>query len=131
MDMSSVLKQEDEFITINDERHLLKVKIKHLAAEARIIREEERQHSGMKKWGLQNHRKTTVRQAARQTQFAYAVIRGRTLERTAGKYGTKISPIQRLADERAVNKMVIKYGDSDVTYNTEAWFRRSADESTK
>jgi hypothetical protein len=131
MDMSSVLKQEDEFITINDERHLLKVKIKHLAAEARIIREEEAKASGMKKWHLQNHRKTTVRTAARQTHLAYAIIRGKTLERTASKYGTKLSPIYQFFDETAVAKMVTKYGDSAVKYDVTAWFRRSTSESTK
>lgn len=125
--MSSVLKQEDEFVTINDERHLLKVKVKHLMAEAGIIRKEERLHHGMKKWGLQHHRKTTVRTAARQTQLAYAFIRGRTLEKTAGKYGNKLEAMQCYLDEGAVVKMVEKYGDPENTARAaklvEAWFR--------
>lgn len=121
--MSSVLKQEDEFVTINDERHLLKVRIKHLTAEAKIIREEENQHHGMSKWKMQNHRKTTLRDAARRTQFAYAIIRGRTRERTAGTYGTKVHSLKRFQDQEAVAKLVKKYGDPDIRYEVEAWFK--------
>jgi hypothetical protein len=114
---------QDEFVTINDERHLLKVKVKHLAAEAGIIRKEEAKHSGMKKWGMQHHRKTTLRDAARQTQLAYAIIRGKTLESTMGKYGSKLPPIQKWHDIQAVAKMVGKYGDPDIKYVVETWFK--------
>jgi hypothetical protein len=122
MDMSSVLKQEDEFVTINDERHLLKVRVKHLAAEAKIIRQEENQHHGMSKWKMQNHRKTTLRDAARRVQFAYAIVRGKTRERTAGTYGTKVHSLKRFQDQEAVSKLVEKYGDPDCRYDVKAWF---------
>lgn len=56
-------------------RHL-RVRIKELASEAKHIRHEEAQCSGMEKWELQHHRKTVVRQAARQYQLAYACLRG-------------------------------------------------------
>jgi hypothetical protein len=102
---------EDEFIEINDQRHLLKVKVKHLAAEAKIIREEESQHTGMKKWGLQHHRKTTVRRAARQSQFAYAIIRGHTLQHTAKGYNPDPNDPMCFGEQKAIAKMVRKYGD--------------------
>lgn len=57
-------------------RHL-KVKVKNLAEEARIIRKEEAQTSGMERWSLQHHRKTVVRRAARHNLLAYAFLRGR------------------------------------------------------
>lgn len=56
-------------------RHL-RVHVKELASEAKHIRHEERQCSGKEKWRLQNHRKTVVRQAAREYQLAYACLRG-------------------------------------------------------
>jgi len=54
----------------------LKVKIKNLADEARTIREEARKTSGMVKWGLNHHRKTVVRGAARTNLLAYGLLRG-------------------------------------------------------
>ena len=57
-------------------RHL-RVHVKELASEAKHIRHEERQCSGMEKWRLQNHRKTVVRNAARAYQLAYACLRGK------------------------------------------------------
>ncbi len=53
----------------------LRVKIKNLADEARTIREEARKTSGMVKWGLNHHRKTTVRWAARDNLLAYGLLR--------------------------------------------------------
>ncbi len=87
-----------------DKRHYLKIKIKHLAAEARIIRTEERKHHGMEKWQLQHHRKTVVRDAARQAQLAYAFIRGKSLASTMPGYTYDSS------DHFEVKRMVSKYG---------------------
>lgn len=74
----------------------LKVKIKSLAAEARIIRMEERRVNGRRRWvyehqgpakrieelnrefdGLHYHRVMDVRRESRAAQLAYAFIRGR------------------------------------------------------
>jgi hypothetical protein len=57
-------------------RAKLKIKAKHLAEEARIIRKEEKKHHGMCKWELQNHRKWDVRNEARATQLAIALLSG-------------------------------------------------------
>jgi len=66
---------------MRDSRIYLKVKIKSLAAEARIIRHEE---AKARKWkntalrvGLAGHRRGIVRSAARHTHLAYGFLRGR------------------------------------------------------
>ena len=56
----------------------LKVKIKALAAEARIIRFQERKSVGDIRSALSNHRRGDVRRAARETLLAYGYLRGRT-----------------------------------------------------
>ena len=58
------------------ERAALKIKAKHLAAEARIIRKEEVKWRGRDKLYFKEHRKTTVRREARATQLAIAFMRG-------------------------------------------------------
>ena len=119
--MSAVLSKEDFVVT--DDRRLLKIKIKHLAEEAKIIRTEEQKVHGMAKWKLQHHRKTTVRDAARRTQFAYAIIRGKTLESTAGGYA--LHWLQ--GDDLPVLKMVKKYGSPEQQQDAKAivkrWFK--------
>lgn len=69
----------------------LRVKIKSLAEEARIIRHEERklQREGCSDWAIGSvhaHRVCNVRRESRATQWAYAFMRGvpyRAVERTA------------------------------------------------
>lgn len=58
----------------------LKIKIMSLAAEAKIIRREERRWYGSSgtRSGLRNHRVFEVRSEARAAQVAYAFVRGRT-----------------------------------------------------
>lgn len=58
-----------------DRRTHLKVKIKSLAAEAKIIRAEERK-GGVMVNSLHFHRVCDVRREARHSQLAYAFIRG-------------------------------------------------------
>lgn len=110
---------------MQDNRHYLKIKIKHLAAEARIIRQEERKFHGMDKWALQHHRKTVVRDAARQAQMAYAVIRGRSLERCFRGYDPDFIKGER--DREAIIRMVKKYGSPEQQANAEKlvkeWFQ--------
>jgi hypothetical protein len=83
----------------------LKIKIKNLADEARTIRVEERKVRGMDRWNLQHHRKTVVRMAARRTQVAYAIIRGRDWTANASR-----CPIVASSDQKEVERMVRKYG---------------------
>ncbi len=60
-----------------DRRIHLKVKIKSLAAESRIIRMEELRQCGRTRVGLQLHRVVQVREESRASLLAYAYIRGR------------------------------------------------------
>lgn len=83
-------------------RHL-RVKIKSLAEEARIIRHEERQTRGREKWNLQYHRKTVVRPEARASLLAYCLLRGRTYETIEQSPHTN-------PDWSKVSRMVAKYG---------------------
>lgn len=62
-----------------DKRVCLKVKIKSLAEEAKIIRKEEKKaRSWSYKKMLQDHRKGIVREEARHTHLAYGFIRGKS-----------------------------------------------------
>lgn len=89
----------------------LKVKLKHLAEESRIIRREaERQYkSGNYQKGndLTNHRKGVVRPAARNTLIAYQTIRGIPYESYEGN--AKSEP-----NWKEVDRMVKKYAAEEV-----------------
>ena len=84
----------------------LKIKVKSLAEEARIIRKEERKVHGMRRWGLQHHRRTVVRDAARRSLVAYQFVRGRNWEASAST-----DPVTQAGDWPAIKKMIQKYGD--------------------
>ena len=64
-----------------DRREMLRVKLKVLTAEAKIIRKEERRSRGLLRDELHNHRVLELRRAARATHMAYGLIRGRSIER--------------------------------------------------
>jgi hypothetical protein len=83
----------------------LKIKVKSLAEEARIIRKEERKLHGMRKWGLQHHRTTVVRDAARRSLVAYQFVRGRDWKSCASR---DVHVHQR--DRSSIEKMIQKYG---------------------
>lgn len=94
-----------------DERFALKIKIKSLAEEARIIRAAEAKQKGCadnfaypgEGWKLWTHRINVVRPEARATQLAYAYLRGRTYR--------QVEPIRQTEPEwRRVQKMVENYG---------------------
>jgi hypothetical protein len=86
----------------------LKIKIKNLADEARTIRVEENKLHGMAKWNLQHHRKTVVRNAARRTQLAYQIVRGRDWQSCCSHNG-----FTRMSDFSEVSRMVKKYGSAE------------------
>lgn len=90
---------------IIDRREMLRVKLKSLAAEARIIRREELRTHGALREELHRHRVDIVRKVARDTHVAYGLIRGRTYEQIEPKTNPDSAP-----DWDAVNKMVAKYG---------------------
>ncbi len=88
---------------MQDQRAYLKVKIKSLAEEARIIRKEERVSQGEKREGLHLHRVGTVRREARHALLAYGFIRGL-------KYCQMEAKCETPPDWEAVKRMVVKYG---------------------
>lgn len=100
--------------TIVDRREMLRVKLKSLAAEARIIRLEELRTHGDLRRELRDHRKGTVGYEARATHLAYGFIRGRTLE--AMEPRRYVGMPKWLADEcdrqlfERVRAMTKKYG---------------------
>lgn len=66
---------------LKDRREMLKVKLKSLAEESRIIRVEERRTTGQLQSELNWHRRLVVRHETRATHLAYGIIRHRPLER--------------------------------------------------
>lgn len=89
---------------------MLKVKLKSLAAEARIIRKEElRARSNDLREELYLHRIGPVREAARNTHLAYGFIRGRTID--------EMEPTRKSEpDWKAIQKMLDKYGNNSMKY---------------
>ena len=122
----------------------LKIKIKSLAAEAHMIRQEEHKtkrnyhrlkgRQGLEDayerevdtfWGLRHHRTGTVRAETRDSLLAYAFIRGQTY-RTAEATGEPISDFvwdyHRKAnlprfnfDLSNIARLASKYGETEVT----------------
>lgn len=101
-----------------DERAYLKVKIKSLAEEAKIIRKEtKRAKRASIRDGLALHRKGIVRCEARHTHLAYGFLRGRDYRQMEPK-------AHEAPNWEKVRKMVEKYGthldwsSEDCGYNT-------------
>jgi adenosylmethionine-8-amino-7-oxononanoate aminotransferase len=74
--------------SIVDRREMLRVKIKSLVAEAKIIRHEEAKTHGALRDELHFHRISAVRGEARSAHLAYGFIRGRTYEQMEAKTHT-------------------------------------------
>ena len=89
-----------------DRREMLKVKVKHLAAEARIIRREEQKTHGYLRESLHLHRVYTVRKAARSAHIAYALVKGRTYEQLEKNPSTE-------PDWDDINRMIKTYGPKE------------------
>lgn len=118
----------------------LKVKLKSLSEEAKIIRKEEvkaalrarnaiseeRRNSSLEVHsGLHAHRAGTVKPEARATSLAYGFLRGRSYDQVEG---ATIRPVPRYIKNRAA-KMVGKYGNFEtvkevvvVAKQFEQWF---------
>lgn len=90
----------------DDKRIMLRIKVKALAEEARIIRKEERRLPGPNalRAELHWHRIGVVRYEARATHIAYGLIRGRPLERI------ERSETRTEALWEKVRAMIKKYG---------------------
>lgn len=93
----------------------LKIKLKSLAAESRIIRKQELKSRGPIREALYHHRIHVVRRAARETHLAYGFLRGRAYLALESRCSSP-SP-----DWKEVGKMVKKYGGGDLP---ETWYKR-------
>jgi hypothetical protein len=99
-----------------DRREQLRIKLKSLALEALVIREEERRarftRRGKKRddpWkyaALQQHRVLVVRHQARLTHLAYGAIRGLALERMETPGSVPLTN----DDKKELYRMVWRYG---------------------
>jgi hypothetical protein len=87
---------------LRDKRAFLRIKLKSLAAEARIIRQEEVRNKRLR-YELSEHRRGVVRAAARNTQLAYAFLKGRTYRSVEAKATTP-------PNWKEVERMVKQYG---------------------
>lgn len=97
---------------MRDQRVYLKVKIKSLAEEAKIIRKEESKNKFFRET-LAAHRKGVVRSEARAAQLAYSFLRGRNYSELEAKTHHK-------PDWERVKKLVDKYGifrDGEISYS--------------
>lgn len=98
----------------------LKVKVKSLAAEAKIIKREEQRigcatverQSVVSQ--LSQHRKHTVRREARHSLLALGYLRGRS-------YRTMEQTCHRDPDWEAVHRMIKKYGPPRHNTSFEDW----------
>lgn len=88
---------------LHDRREMLRVKVKSLAEEARIIRREEQRTYGRLREELHKHRVIDVRREARAANLAYGFIRGRTHEQMEGSRKTE-------PDWEKVRRLCKKYG---------------------
>jgi hypothetical protein len=87
---------------MTDRRTYLKIKIKSLAAEAKIIRKEERKQKGRLREGLYLHRLLVVRAESRLSQIAYGFIRGRAY--------SQIEKNAKPFDKKRVLSLIEKFG---------------------
>lgn len=83
----------------------LKMKIKSLAAETRIIHSEERKWPGQSdmRQSLYHHRKTVVQRESRASQLAYGFLRGRD-------YKVMESKCHELPDWAKVEDIALRFG---------------------
>lgn len=105
-------------------RHYLKVKIKSLAEESRIIRKEELKTSGELREGLYQHRIWDVRGEARAALMAYAYLRGKSVE------SVEPNAHQDYLASRAFNRakqIVKKFGNEEAQDGFRNWATKPRD----
>ncbi len=84
--------------------HRLRVNVKSLAAEARIIRREESRCGIRYQFALREHRRGRVREEARYAQLALAFVRGRKYSQVEQKTSKQLSA------DRLYKKIYAMYG---------------------
>jgi len=119
-----------------DKRALLKIKIKSLDAEMRIIRLEEQKTPSLSRYiELRAHRKA-LGQKSRAAQLALAFIRGRRIEQVESLPApTTINSFERPADVARlladVRKNIMTFADNPESVSTdddhERWLREASD----
>lgn len=109
----------------------LKVKIKSLAAEAAIIRREERgcydKRPGTLWDGLNHHRRHDVRREARAALLAYGFLRGVAYSAIEGKSYAAMFNLPHPSTAR-VRDLVKKYGPPWAHERLDDWFAGKAEE---
>jgi len=80
--------------------HMLRVNLKSLVAEARIIRFEEKRAGIVYQWNLYDHRVKVLREELRYTGLALAFVRHRPY-RSVERLGSKDVDVKRLAKKVA------------------------------
>lgn len=107
-----------------DRRTQLKIKLKSLACEARIIRaEEHKTRNEFTRQELHEHRVKDLRSEARHSYLAYGFIRGRTWEQMEGNSFLTDDTIRRRAgyalipDWKYINKLLEKFGPKGLRVN--------------
>lgn len=93
---------------LKDRREMLRIKVKSLAEEARLIRREERRTHGSLREELYLHRIHVVRRHARNAVLAYGLVKGRTLAQM--EPGSKSR-----GDREEVARMLLRYGGRHLT----------------
>lgn len=96
----------------------LKLKIKSLNEESRLIRQEEKRRGGLLRNRLHEHRVEVLRRELRATQLAYAYLRGRALVETENK--SKACWHRQSAFNRA-RQIVKAFGTSKAVESFEQW----------
>jgi hypothetical protein len=91
-----------------DRREMLRVKVKSLAAEAAIIRKEERRLRGPLRSELREHRVGAVRSEARLSHLAYNFVRGRKLQIAEPKRRPDNELVAN--DWKRIFEMFVRYG---------------------
>ncbi len=96
----------------------LKIKVKSLAAESRIIRAQELKLKG-KNWcslanPLRDHRRGPLRAEARDAHIAYGFLKGRTYRQMEDDPETE-------PNWDNIARMVKKYGTGEFTKSLETW----------
>ena len=104
-------------------RTYLRVKIRSLATEARIIRHEERRAKSAKRRdlvaGLVEHRRGAVRREARAAQLAAGFLRGRQISQIEPKNRPGNRP-----DWKRVGQLVARYGEPGMDQRLSEWADR-------
>lgn len=89
-----------------NKKFAIKVKIKSLAAEARIIKQAIHQTKDIAtKCELRNHHILVVRKEARHSQLAYAFLRGREYSEVEAKCGAP-------PDFKKISELVERFGEA-------------------